>query len=48
MLELKNKTFGLKIQILYEIPFQEPAPKVWKPMTRSKNNDFYFCIENKK
>ena len=39
-LELRNKTVGLQIRILREISSLDPAPKVWKPLSRSENWDF--------
>ena len=38
-LELRNKIDGPQIRILLEIFSLEPAPKVWKPVSRSQNND---------
>ena len=35
MLELKNKKFRFQIRILREMSFLEPAPKVWKPKSKS-------------
>ena len=45
-LERKNKEFGPQIRILREISSLEPAPKVWKPMSRSKNSDVLICVEH--
>ena len=52
--ELRNKVNGPQIRILREISSLEPAPKVWKPKSRSKNLGFvsntkkyvfhYFCL----
>ena len=39
-LELKNKDFGPQIRILRELSSLEPAPQVWKPKSRSKNQSF--------
>ena len=41
-LELKNKKSGPQIRILREISSLEPAPKVWKSKSRSKNPGFYL------
>ena len=41
-LELWNKYFGLKIQIICEISFLKPAPKVWKSKSRSKSLGLCF------
>ena len=45
-LELNNKQIGLRILILPEYSSLEPAPKVWKPMSMSKNTDLLFVAEN--
>ena len=41
-LELKNDKNEPQIRILREISSIEPAPKVWKPKSRSKSLGFYF------
>ena len=43
-LELKKKTCGSQIRILYDISSLEPAPKVWKPMSRSINCNFNIFV----
>ena len=47
-LELIDKVNGPQIRITCEISAPEPAPKVWKPKSRSKYVNCVICIENKK
>ena len=48
MLQLNNKKFGPQIRIVRGNSSLEPAPKVWKQNSRSKNPSLCFLVRTYK